>query len=601
MQKTRSIYVERVEKFHTTKSWTDVNIRSCLYGDTQAPEILEVFSVPGLERMSLREATKKGKFTPCKLGDKFGPSWSTHFFRCKFVVPKAWKGEVHFLWDANCEACIYIDGEPIQGFLGGNGDDRRAEFILTKHVKGGEVFDFFVELAANGMFGNGAAGLINHVDANRYFSLDKCEIAIFNRDAWDLLWDFNVIADMAKFLPEQDPRSSQALYAANAIQNCVWTDDPSTIAKGREIAAGFLKETNGPQYFSLSAIGHSHIDTAWLWPYAETRRKVVRSWATQLRLIEEYPWYKFGASQAQQYEWLKQDQPKLYNRLKDAVGKGSFVPIGGTWVEMDCNLPSGESFCRQFLYGQRYFKSEFGSYCSEFWLPDTFGYSAQLPQIIKASGIDYFLTQKLSWNNINKFPHHTFIWEGLDGSEVLTHFPPADTYTSYANVKDVTYSVTNFKDKERSDKAMLVFGMGDGGGGPQMEMLERIQRMKNLKGLPKVQAETPTQFFKKIERDSQDKPLLKWKGELYFELHRGTYTSQAKTKKGNRKSEFLLREVELWSIAAQKDLSYPKQELDRLWKLTLLNQFHDVLPGSSITEVFVGLYFAPSLLSLFVV
>ncbi len=384
----------------------------------------------------------------------------------------------------------------------------------------GEPFEIFIELAANGMFGVGLGGDINPVDPNKYYELLQCELAVFHREVWDLIFDFTVISEMAKELPENDPRAAQALFVANSIQNAVWTDDLSTVARGRELANKFLSERNGSSGFTVSATGHAHIDTAWLWPYAETRRKVARSFASQLSLMDRYPFHQFSASQAQQYAWLKEDYPDLYSRVKIAAAKGNFVPIGGTWVEMDCNLPSGESFCRQFLVGQRFFKQEFGSYCNEFWLPDTFGYSSQLPQIIRASGIRYFLTQKLSWNLINKFPHHTFYWQGLDGTSVLTHFPPADTYCSGVTVKDILYSVSNFKDQERSSDVMLLFGWGDGGGGPDAPMLERIKRCTDLHGLPRVEIRSPRDFFPRMEERAA--PLLKWSGELYFELHRGT-------------------------------------------------------------------------------
>lgn len=396
-----------------------------LYTAREPAASLTVWSAPGLERPRYAVAVKQS-FADTKVGASFGPSWSTHWFRVVLQIPAAWKGkEVHFLWDAHCEGFVWLDGEPVQGLVGGDGVDRRAEFILTPSCTGGERIELFVELSANGMFGVGAAGLINCADPARFFELKQCEIAVFHRAAWDLLWDFQVVADMAAHLPESDPRAAQALYCANSIQNAVWTDDASTLARGREIAASFLSQINAPQSFKVSgsrgvgrqivevhlmghrtqcylhqlwAVGHCHIDTAWLWPYAETRRKIARSWATQLRLIEQYPFYRFGASQAVQYAWLKEDYPSLYARVKQAVAARTFLPLGGTWVEMDCNIPSGESFCRQFLYGQRFFKSEFGACCEEFWLPDTFGYSAQLPQIIRQSGIKYFLTQKLSWN-----------------------------------------------------------------------------------------------------------------------------------------------------------------------------------------------------------
>jgi alpha-mannosidase len=218
-------------------------------------------------------------------------------------------------------------------------------------------------------------------------------------------------------------------------------DDRSTWISCSQMASKFLSLKNGESQHNISAIGHCHIDTAWLWPYAETMRKCARSWSTQLRLCERYPEYKFGCSQAQQYEWVKEQYPKLWQEIKLMAAKGQFVPIGGTWVEMDCNIPSGESLIRQFLYGQRFFAKEFGKPCNEFWLPDTFGYAAQLPQIIRGCGIEYFLTQKLSWCQFNKFPHHTFYWEGLDGTRVFTHFPPTDTYNAQANVKDTLFRI----------------------------------------------------------------------------------------------------------------------------------------------------------------
>jgi len=304
--------------------------------------------------------------------------------------------------------------------------------------------------------------------------------------------------------------------------------------------------------------------------------------------MDEYPDYIFAASQAQQYEWLKENYPELFDRLRKHP---RFVPTGGTWVEMDCNIPSGEALVRQFLYGQRFFEKEMGGRCTEFWLPDTFGYCSQLPQIIKGSGMDYFLTQKLSWNLINKFPHNTFTWQGLDGSKVLCHFPPADTYCSSCSVKDVVYTVTNHKNKLTSNKSMLLFGFGDGGGGPTRPLLERLSRMENTDQLPVVKFEKPVDFFKGVEAEGSH-PV--WVGELYFELHNGTYTTQALCKYYNRTCEFLLSNIEMFSILAlakkginTEGFSYPKAELDRLWKLVLLNQFHDVIPGTSIGAVYV--------------
>ena len=260
----------------------------------------------------------------------------------------------------------------------------------------------------------------------------------------------------------------------------------------------------------------------------------------------------------------KEDYPKLYELVKEKIKTDQFIPQGGSWTEMDGNMPSGESFIRQFLYGQLFFEEEFNKTSNIFWLPDTFGYSGQLPQIINQSEINYFITQKLSWNSVNKFPHSTFYWHGIDGSSILTHFPPAETYNSRVTVEEVVKSSENCK--EPLGESLLLFGHGDGGGGPTFEQIERILKFKNIDGIPKIEIRTPTQFFERISKEN----LPKWKGELYLELHRGTFTSQSETKKYNRKCEFILREIEILLILTNSIKEYPQNELNRLWKLLLL-------------------------------
>ena len=320
-----------------------------------------------------------------------------------------------------------------------------------------------------------------------------------------------------------------------------------------------------------AAIGHAHIDTAWLWPLAETRRKLVRTFRSQTRYLDEYPEYRFACSQAQQYAWIKEREPELWTRIREQVAAGRFVPVGGAWVEPDCNLPSGESLLRQFVHGQRFFEEELGVTCKEFWSPDAFGYCGQLPQLLRLCGVTRFLTQKLSWNRFNRPDAHTFVWQGIDGSEVLGHFPPADTYSSDASVRDVLYGEREFADHESSGTSLLVYGFGDGGGGPTRAMLERLRRMRDLQGLPRVRTATSDEFFATVV------------GELYFEYHRGVYTSQAFVKRGNRVCEQLLHDEEFLGAARSDDA---RDELDRLWKVLLLQQFHDILPGSSIGLVY---------------
>ncbi|XP_025246038.1 alpha-mannosidase 2C1 isoform X4 [Theropithecus gelada] len=293
-----------------------------------------------------------------------------------------------------------------------------------------------------------------------------------------------------------------------------------------------------------------------------------------------------GIAKAQQLEWVKNRYPGLHARLQEFARRGQFVPVGGTWVEMDGNLPSGEAMVRQFLQGQNFFLQEFGKMCSEFWLPDTFGYSAQLPQIMHGCGIRRFLTQKLSWNLVNSFPHHTFFWEGLDGSRVLVHFPPGDSYGMQGSVAEVLKTVANNRDKGRANHSAFLFGFGDGGGGPTQTMLDRLKRLSNTDGLPRVQLSSPRQLFSALESDSGQ--LCTWVGELFLELHNGTYTTHAQIKKGNRECERILHDVELLSslaLARSAQFLYPAAQLQHLWRLLLLNQFHDVVTGSCIQIV----------------
>ncbi|MBA2460541.1 MAG: alpha-mannosidase, partial [Actinobacteria bacterium] len=294
------------------------------------------------------------------------------------------------------------------------------------------------------------------------------------------------------------------------------------------------------------------------------------------------PEYRFACSQAQQYAWVEEQAPELWEEIIARVDAGGWVPVGGTWIEPDCNIPSGESLLRQFLHGQRFFEQKLGRRCLEFWNPDVFGYNGQLPQIMREGGVGRFLTQKLSWNRFNRPEHHTFTWQGIDGSEVLAHFPPADTYNAEATVAELRRNVADFKDHEHSRMSMLGFGHGDGGGGPTREMIETLLRARDLQGLPRTAMRSSDEFFEALEAGPGEPPTIL--GELYFEYHRGTYTTQARTKRGNRRCEVALHDAEFLATAAGGE--YPRAELDGLWKLLLLNQFHDILPGSSIRLVY---------------
>lgn len=373
------------------------------------------------------------------------------------------------------------------------------------------------------------------------------------------------------------------------------------IIRCREIAREYIGNVdtaaiyeNGNDHI-VSAVGNCHIDTIWLWPWAETKRKVARSWSNQCELIDRYPELRFVASQAQQFKWLQQIYPPLYDRVKSKIKKGTFQFIGGSWVEHDTNMPSGESLVRQFLYGQRFFESRFGERCKTFWLPDTFGYSSQLPQLCRLAGMSRFFTQKLSWNNINTFPHTTFNWVSLDGSQVICHMAPAETYTADAHFGDVKRSMTQHKSMDQDATSLLMYGKGDGGGGPTWEHIEKLRRCRgvsdNVGLLPRVKSgDSVEDFFDRLEKKANEgTKFVTWYGELYFELHRGTYTTQANNKCNNRKSEIMLHDVEyLTTLATIKDSSYryPKKDIDDMWEDVLLCQFHDCLPGSCIEMVY---------------
>jgi alpha-mannosidase len=561
---------------------------------------LSVYSPPDLARPTFKDATSHD-FKATQVGASFGPSWSTHWFKIKLTVPKDMLKEEHleFHWDANNEGLVWSEeGTPLQGLTGGG---ERIEWVLPHSFRDGKEHTFYIEMACNRMFGNAPGGdTIQPPDPNNYYTLNTARITAVNLEARALYIDFWIIGDAAREFPGDSWEKHQALQICNAIMDAFIAGNGSqeTIKKCRKIAQQYVGEHVDSEkvYESnkealVKGIGHCHIDTCWLWPWAETRRKTARSWLSQCELMDRYPEHRFTVSQAQQYKWLEHDYPAAFDRVKEKVKKGTFLPIGGSWVEHDTNLPSGESLVRQFLYGQRYFESRFGERCTTFWLPDTFGYSSQIPQLCRLAGMSRFFTQKLSWNNINNFPHTTFKWVSLDGSQVMCHMAPSETYTADAHFGDVKRSVTQHKSMDQDNTSLLVFGKGDGGGGPTREMLDKLRRCRGISDqiglLPRVKmGHTVDDFFEKLEqRAATGTEFVTWYGELYFEFHRGTYTTQANNKRNNRKAEIMLRDLEYLATLAtikSKSYSYPKKDIDDMWENVLLCQFHDCLPGSSI-------------------
>ncbi|KAG1869378.1 glycoside hydrolase family 38 protein [Suillus subalutaceus] len=551
----------------------NVNLSSVLYihhVDDSNHVDLQVWSAPGLTKPLFREAMKQ-EFKPAKKGDSFGPS---------------------FEFDPGCEAMIFsTDGVPLQGITGGGGGDRRVEHIIPPQAVRDGHYSVVVESSCNGMFGvpwNGDTIAPPDVNLLRH-----------------LMWDFTTLREIVDTVAGNTALQNKALVTANKIMNAFKSGDPENVKLMRGIAEDVFGKgwhakgdkiyNEGPPKAQVVGISYCHIDTAWLWPYSVTQQKTARSWSTQIDLMERYPEHRFACSQAQQFKWLEEQYPTLFERIKKKVASGQFHLIGGSWVENDGNMPSGEALVRQFLYGQRYFESRFGKRCETAWLPDSFGLTAAYPQLIRDAGMKYFFTQKLSWYERNVFPHSTFNWVGIDGSQVLCHMTPVDTYTAQATVGDVNKGITNHKNLESNASALLVFGNGDGGGGALPKMLENLRRIRATtnehRELPSVSmGSTVEEFFEDIEEDSKEgKTLPVWKGELYLEFHRGTYTSHGSIKKGNRKCEILLRDVErvatLTSLLKPKGHSYvyPKRAIDECWEKVLLNQF---LPGSAIGMVY---------------
>ncbi len=533
-----------------------------------------------------------GNFEPGALGLAWGAPWSTTWFRLRGEVPREWRGRtVHAVVDfgANAtepgfqaEALVYApDGSIHKGLNPRNG------YVPINDP--GSPVELYVEAAANpGLPGWDATPLGDPgtAGAQPLYHLSRAELAVFDAEAWHLAGEVRLLADLAAQLPQDQPRYWQVLHA---VRRCLDVLDVHRVADTAHAARaelrGVLAAPAAASAHRISAIGHAHIDTAWLWPLRETVRKVARTTANVLALMDEYPELLFAGPQAQQYVFLQEHYPALFARVAKQVAAGRWLPVGGMWVEADGNLPGGEALARQLVYGKRYFLQTFDVECREVWLPDSFGYTAAFPQLARLAGFRWFLTQKLSWSETNRMPHHTFRWEGIDGSRVFTHFPPVDTYNSMLSPAELAHAVRNFADKDRATRSLVPFGYGDGGGGPTREMLADARRQADLDGSPVVRLESPADFFAAAEDEYPDAPV--WYGELYLETHRGTFTNQQRIKEGNRRCERLLREAELWAATAAvaTGAGYPYRALERLWRTVLLHQFHDILPGSSIAWV----------------
>lgn len=527
-------------------------------------------------------------FEPFRVGDPWGGAWGTTWFRLEAKVPDEWAGaEVVALIDLGYRGMVGFGGEGLlwdqESPLGGI-NPRHRDHVVARPARGGEQVLLHLEAAANPAGPMGQLEwplLMPDYDGTPLYRLARAELAVVRRDVEAAYHDLRVLAELSEALGPDDPRSSLLLHTLDRVCSAVDIGDvATTVLAARPLWAAAMESPAGPNAHVISAVGHAHIDTAWLWPLRETVRKCARTFSTAVGLMDEYPDFRFVCSQAQQHAWMKERYPSLFARMQDKAKSGQFEPAGSMWVEPDVNLPSGESLVRQLVFGKRFFLEEYGIETTELWLPDAFGYSGALPQILREAGVSYFVTQKMSWNELNRFPHHSFWWEGIDGSRVLAHFPPADTYNGDFSVRQVIAGSERFAQHTLSRHSLYPYGYGDGGGGPTRQMIESAHRLADIEGSPRVQLDTVRDFFAKVEAESSSLPV--WVGELYLEKHRGVYTTQAASKLGNRRSEDLLREAEMWSVAAHPNIDYPTAEIDAAWRLVLLHQFHDILPGSSI-------------------
>ncbi|MGY1670850.1 alpha-mannosidase [Geodermatophilus sp. SYSU D00710] len=570
-------------------------LRPNLYRERR-PLAVSAWPAPG-EPVPFAEARRR-RFEPFPVGSAWGPPWSTVWFHLTGQVPEAWRS----LGDA-VEVVVDLGFRPGMPDGQAEGLAHRPDGSVVKAVQprsrhlpvddlaGGRV-DLYVEAAANPVvtetwswhptpFGDPATA-----PSEPLYVLRQADVAVRAVEVAELLHDVEVLAGLADELPADLPRRAELLRALDRAVDRLDPDDvPGTAADARAALAPALARPAHASAHRVLATGHAHIDSAWLWPVRETVRKCVRTFANVLDLLDRHEDLVFSCSSAQQWAWVQEHAPDLWARMAARAAEGRFVPVGGMWVEADTNMPGSEALARQFVLGRRYFLTELGIEPEDVWLPDSFGYSAALPQVATAAGARWFLTQKLSWNDTNRLPHSTFLWEGVDGTRLFTHCPPVDTYSSELTAAELARAQRHYREAGHGSTSLVPFGHGDGGGGPTREMLARARRTADLEGSPRVRLGTVADFFTAAEAELPAPAV--WSGELYLETHRGVYTSQLRTKQGNRRSEHLLRAAELWATTAtvRAGVPYPARELAGAWRTVLLQQFHDVLPGSSIAWV----------------
>lgn len=567
----------------------DQRITPNIFGDGLNFEVVateEFFESP-----TYSEATSSPtkKFT---LGTKWGRPWHTRWFKLDATVPTNLAGaplvahiDIGFIGGGDgfqVEAMLWRDGKRVHAIQ----PDRRIVHLGT--LRSGEHVELWVEAAATPIiaghehgFGPTPFGDPATAPTNPLYTFRTARMCLFHADVQEMAIALHSLINLCIDLDTHSPLRARIFAALERCDQALNTNDlRNTLGVARRELDAVLEVGNGPSAHRITATGHAHLDTAWLWPIRETRRKAVRTFANAVALLHANPDFVYCHSQAQHYDWVAQDAPELFEEVKRFVALGRWDVVGGMWVETDLNLPSGESLLRQLVQGQRSFQTWFNKTCRGAFLPDDFGYPAGLPQIVRHGGCEWFFTQKLSWNETNKMPHHTFWWVGLDGSEVFAHFSPIDTYNALLLPSQLRFAERNYRDHAGSSQSLVLYGHGDGGGGPTQTMIERGRLAADLDQVPRVSFDTVHNFFDSA-RDEYGDIAPRWHGEMYFEKHRGTYSTQLGTKQGNRWSERLLHELELWSAT----VGFRPATIDELWQRVLTQQFHDIIPGSSIAWV----------------
>ncbi len=547
------------------------------------------------------EIPDESLFSPVEKGWIWGNEESFCWFKAEYIVPEELEGENIFIMPhtEGYESLLWVNGKPFGTFatkIVFTGHGNHYCDLLKMNVKAGEKIEIALEVyAGHTHYGTQPLQTDRLLKEYRYH-FDGLDICIKDPLINDFYFDLKVINELVDTLPDTSFRKGDLINALYEVHKRVYYSvediDEETFREAIKSASPFLKEVlnvkNGPEAAKVGIIGHSHLDTAWLWKATETIKKCARTYSNQLSLMEQYPEHLFVQSSACHTNMLLEYYPELFERVKEKVLEGRYEPNGGVWVECDCNITSGESMIRQFLWGQRFTRKHFNYTSNCFWLPDTFGYSAAIPQIMKGCCVDYFLTTKIDWNDVNHFPYDTFYWQGIDGTKVLTHF---NTIAAWPSPKDFHHAVTGDVKKhpslnERNVTRMRLeaFGHGDGGGGPQFEMIETARRIKDLNGCAKAEYMKVGDFMQELE--SEMKHPNTYTGELYLELHRGTLTNQHNIKHNNRKAEISLRNLEYLTVskAVKNGEIATDEKTQPLYKDLLLNQFHDILPGTCINS-----------------